>query len=136
MNKLLKFLHFRRNPCRLFSATEHKMQNMSTLETLNFDNIALKRLPLDSEDKNYVRTVSGACFSRVMPTPVENPTVVAYSLDAMSLLDLPESELRRKDFAEYFSGNKILPGSEPAAHCYCGHQFGYFSGQLGDGAAM
>ena len=22
------------------------------------------------------------------------------------------------------------------AHCYCGHQFGSFSGQLGDGAAL
>ncbi|KFM57199.1 Selenoprotein O, partial [Stegodyphus mimosarum] len=51
-------------------------------------------------------------------------------------LDLPKSELEREDFAEYFSGNKLLPGSEPAAHCYCGHQFGYFSGQLGDGAAI
>uniref|UniRef100_A0A3Q0RHN7 Selenoprotein O n=1 Tax=Amphilophus citrinellus TaxID=61819 RepID=A0A3Q0RHN7_AMPCI len=28
-----------------------------------------------------------------------------------------------------------MPGSEPAAHCYCGHQFGQFAGQLGDGAA-
>uniref|UniRef100_A0A8D0N2L3 Selenoprotein O n=1 Tax=Sus scrofa TaxID=9823 RepID=A0A8D0N2L3_PIG len=35
-----------------------------------------------------------------------------------------------------FSGNALLPGSEPAAHCYCGHQFGQFAGQLGDGAAM
>lgn len=40
------------------------------------------------------------------------------------------------EFVEYFSGNRALSGAEPAAHCYCGHQFGYFSGQLGDGAAM
>jgi uncharacterized protein YdiU (UPF0061 family) len=39
-------------------------------------------------------------------------------------------------FEEYFSGNKLLPGSETAAHCYCGHQFGNFAGQLGDGAAI
>jgi len=39
-------------------------------------------------------------------------------------------------FVEYFSGNKLLPGSETAAHCYAGHQFGHFSGQLGDGAAI
>ncbi len=45
-------------------------------------------------------------------------------------------QISRPDFAEYFSGNKVLPGAEPAAHCYCGHQFGYFSGQLGDGATM
>ena len=29
-----------------------------------------------------------------------------------------------------------IEGSRPAAHCYCGHQFGGFAGQLGDGATM
>jgi len=42
----------------------------------------------------------------------------------------------RPDFAAFFSGNAHIPGSEPSAHCYCGHQFGHFSGQLGDGATM
>lgn len=109
---------------------------MATLETLHMDNLALRSLPIDQELKNYVRQVSGACFSRVEPTPVENPSTVAFSISAMSLLDLSEDELQRDDFAEFFSGNKILPGAEPSAHCYCGHQFGYFSGQLGDGATM
>lgn len=80
--------------------------------------------------------VAGACFSLVDPTPVKNPITVAASHSALSLIDLSEKEFQRKDFAEYFSGNKLLPGSETAAHCYCGHQFGHFSGQLGDGAAM
>lgn len=109
---------------------------MATLETLNFDNLALRSLPIDKELENYVRQVSGACFSRVQPTPVNSAKTVAYSSQAMSLLDLTEEELNRADFADYFSGNKILPGAEPSAHCYCGHQFGYFSGQLGDGATM
>ena len=34
---------------------------MTTLETLNFDNRVLKSLPLDREEKNYVRTVQGGC---------------------------------------------------------------------------
>lgn len=110
--------------------------NMATLETLDFDNLVLRRLPIDSETTNYVRTVRGACFSKVSPTPVDNPVTVACSASAMSLLDLPQQELERGDFTEYFCGNKLLPGSETAAHCYCGHQFGYFAGQLGDGAAM
>lgn len=109
---------------------------MSTFETLTFDNLALRTLPIDKEKRNYVRTVSGAVFSRVSPTPLESPEVVVVSEDAMMLLDLPASECDRKDAAEYLSGNKLLPGSETAAHCYCGHQFGYFAGQLGDGAAM
>jgi uncharacterized protein YdiU (UPF0061 family) len=36
-----------------------------------------------------------------------------------------------KDIELYLSGNKLLPGSDPMAHCYCGHQFGSFAGQLG-----
>lgn len=78
----------------------------------------------------------GACFSLVSPTPVNNPLTAVYSKSAFSLIDLPETELQRKDFPEYFSGNKLMPGSKTASHCYCGHQFGHFSGQLGDGAAM
>jgi Protein adenylyltransferase SelO len=34
------------------------------------------------------------------------------------------------------AGNTLLPGSDPAAHCYAGFQFGYYAGQLGDGAAI
>lgn len=62
--------------------------------------------------------------------------MVVYSNQAMSLLDLDEQQLERKEAMEYLSGNKIMPGSETASHCYCGHQFGIFAGQLGDGAAM
>ena len=110
--------------------------DMSTLQTLNFDNLVIGLLPLDQIEANYRRQVPGACFSLVEPAPVENPETVAYSVSAMDLLDLPEDEITKDDFPEYLSGNKLLPGSRPLAHCYCGHQFGYFSGQLGDGAAM
>ncbi|KAK7093051.1 hypothetical protein V1264_008706 [Littorina saxatilis] len=109
---------------------------MATLETLNFDNKALRDLPVDPNPDNRQKQVPGACFSKVKPTPVKNPQVVAVSLPALQLLDLTPAEVERKDFAEYFAGNKLLPGSDPAAHCYCGHQFGSFAGQLGDGATM
>lgn len=111
-------------------------RNLATLETLNFDNLALRSLPIDAYEDNVQRQVKGACFSKVTPTPVKNPTLVAYSASAMALLDLPESEIQRSEFVEYFAGNKILPGSETAAHCYCGHQFGNFAGQLGDGTVV
>lgn len=106
------------------------------LENLRFDNMALRELPVDESHDSSQRQVRGACFSRVSTTPVKNPITVVYSTDAMGLLGLPESELKRPEFTEFFSGNRLLSGSEPAAHCYCGHQFGYFAGQLGDGAAM
>lgn len=109
---------------------------MATLETLHFDNLVLRTLPLDKEKANFTRSVPDACFSRVVPEPVKKPRTVCYSPEVLALLDLPESECKRGDFAKYLSGSVLLPGAEPAAHCYCGFQFGYFSGQLGDGAAM
>ena len=80
--------------------------------------------------------VSGACFSRAQPTPLTNPRLVIASADAFALAGLDCEQLLRDDFAPFMCGNMLLPGGEPAAHCYCGHQFGHFSGQLGDGATM
>ncbi len=34
------------------------------------------------------------------------------------------------------SGNRVLPGMDPYATCYGGHQFGNWAGQLGDGRAI
>ena len=45
-------------------------------------------------------------------------------------------QVLRPEFVEVMCGNRVLPGSEPASHCYCGHQFGHFAGQLGDGCAQ
>lgn len=108
-------------------------RNMSNLK---FDNSALRILPVDPIKENYVREVPSACFSRVSPTPVENPRLVAFSEDALKLLELDLEEVKKPEFAEYMSGNKNPPGSDPSAHCYCGHQFGNFAGQLGDGRAI
>mmetsp|Transcript_36806 Transcript_36806/g.70949 ORF Transcript_36806/g.70949 Transcript_36806/m.70949 type:complete len:629 (-) Transcript_36806:321-2207(-) len=106
------------------------------LEDLKFDNLALRALPLDEVKENYPRTVPNACFSIVDPTPIEDPELVCASDTALAIVGIAPEEMKRKDFAEIFSGGKVLKGARPAAHCYCGHQFGYFSGQLGDGATM
>jgi uncharacterized protein YdiU (UPF0061 family) len=102
---------------------------------LRFDNRNLRSLPVDKETKNYCREVPHAIFSRVDPTPVENPKLVAYSRSALSLLGI--TEVPNEDVVtQYFSGNNLFEGSDPAAHCYSGHQFGSFASQLGDGAAI
>ena len=109
-----------------------------TLETLRFDNRSLRVLPVnaDRSSLNEPQEVSGACFSHAVPTPIANPTLVAASDDVIRTLGIAPTELSRADFAAHFCGNELLRGSEPAAHCYCGHQFGQFAGQLGDGATM
>uniref|UniRef100_A0A5F8GZG3 Selenoprotein O n=1 Tax=Monodelphis domestica TaxID=13616 RepID=A0A5F8GZG3_MONDO len=132
------------------------------LSGLRFDNRALRALPVEEPPPggdSAPRPVPGACFSRVRPSPLRQPRLVAFSAPALALLGLDpppplgagpdqeepeeagETPSRRVSSAEaelelYFSGNALLPGSEPAAHCYCGHQFGSFAGQLGDGAAV
>jgi len=128
---------FRASPCRFMAEyAASRPPTHVTLESLTLDNLALRELPVDESGDTSQRLVRGACFSRVSTTPLKNPKTVVYSMSALGLLDLPEGELKRTEFAEFFSGNRLLSGSEPAAHCYCGHQFGYFAGQLGDGAAM
>ncbi|KAK2500309.1 hypothetical protein MC885_015506 [Smutsia gigantea] len=122
------------------------------LAGLRFDNRALRALPMETPPSgpeggpSAPRLVPGACFSRVRPAPLHQPRLVALSEPALALLglDVPPNDNAAREAREaceaeaalFFSGNALLPGAEPAAHCYCGHQFGQFAGQLGDGAAM
>ncbi|MBB3228324.1 uncharacterized protein YdiU (UPF0061 family) [Luteibacter sp. Sphag1AF] len=82
------------------------------------------------------RQVEGAAWSRVTPTPVADPQVVAVSAEVMSLLGLPARMADDPAFARVFAGNALWPGMEPHAANYGGHQFGHWAGQLGDGRAI
>lgn len=80
-----------------------------TLDSLPFDNRAIRELPVDKEPDNFVRQVANACFSVVAPTPVVKPVLVAASSSALGLLGLDAEEGEREDVAEYFSGEDF-PG--------------------------
>ncbi|MGD9852666.1 MAG: YdiU family protein [Nitrospirales bacterium] len=95
---------------------------MTRLEDLTFDN-SYARLP-------------EVFYERVKPTPFPNPHVVSVNAAAADLLDLDAKELTHPEFAEYFCGAKLLPGSDPIAMLYSGHQFGHYVPQLGDGRAI
>lgn len=103
---------------------------------LRFDNRALRALPLDPSAENRTRQVFGACFSRVSPTKVLRPQLLAVSREVAESLEFSEDFLASPEFAETFAGNRVLPGMEPVAACYGGHQFGNWAGQLGDGRAI
>ncbi|MBF0301656.1 MAG: YdiU family protein [Desulfamplus sp.] len=111
-------------------------QIYNTLSSLTFDNTFICELPGDSESANYRRQVSGACYSKVKPTPVSAPKLIAYSKEAAALLDISEETCKSEEFTQVFSGNKLLSGMSPYAACYGGHQFGNWAGQLGDGRAI
>ena len=88
-----------------------------------------------SFDNSYVR-LPEVFWERVKPTPFPNPYVVSFNPSAAGLLNLDPKEFSRSDFAEYFCGAKLLPGSDPIAMLYSGHQFGHYVPQLGDGRAI
>ena len=106
------------------------------MAALRFDNRFTLDLPADPLTENRRRQVFSACYSRVRPTPVTAPRLVAYSPEAAALLDLSETTCRSEAFTQVFAGNLLLPGMDPHAACYGGHQFGNWAGQLGDGRAI
>ena len=113
-----------------------KLPGGSPLAALNFDNSFVRELPADPDSSNQLRQVRGACYSRVRPTPVTAPELVACSAEVAKLLDLEPAACKSEEFAQVFAGNQLLPGMDPYACCYGGHQFGSWAGQLGDGRAI
>ena len=109
---------------------------MGDLDNLKFDNRFVRQLPEDSRSDRHPRQVTGACYSKVSPVQVSNPTLVAHSREAADLIDLPESACLSPQFTRVFAGNELLAGMDPFAMCYGGHQFGNWAGQLGDGRAI
>lgn len=95
---------------------------MNTLEQLNFTN-SFSSLP-------------EAFYSRVQPSPLRELHLVSVNPDAAKLIDLAPQELQRPEFIDYFGGLDTLPGSDPLAALYAGHQFGGWVPQLGDGRAL
>ena len=111
------------------STTSTTTATTRTLHNLTFDNRVLRSVPVGRDGQ------PGTVFSRLPTTPLANPHIVCLSPPALALLDLsPAQLLSDPTAAAYLSASQSIPGSESASHCYCGHQFGVFAGQLGDGA--
>lgn len=87
--------------------------------------------------KNSFAALPDYFYTKMLPEKVAlNPKVVHINTKAAQLIDLNQELFTHPDFPFYFSGNKILPGAEPLAQVYSGHQFGQWAGQLGDGRAL
>jgi uncharacterized protein YdiU (UPF0061 family) len=75
-------------------------------------------------------------YQAVAPTKVDAPALLLWNEGLAQSLGLSaEMTEDRAQLAEYFSGNNLLPGAQPIALAYAGHQFGHFNPQLGDGRA-
>ena len=102
----------------------------------SFDNAFLRALPGDPETRVFPRQVQGAAWSTVEPTPVVAPRLLAHSREMAAELGFSEADVASVEFAQVFGGNASLPGMQPFASNYGGHQFGHWAGQLGDGRAI
>jgi hypothetical protein len=86
-------------------------------------------------DNSYAR-LPPAFYDVVSPTPLPAPYRVAWNPAAATLLDLDPGEGANPDLPAYLAGARRLPGSEPIAQVYAGHQFGVWVPRLGDGRAF
>ena len=103
---------------------------------IKFDNRFVRDLPADPDPDNNRRQVHGAAYSRVMPKKVSSPRLITYSREVADILGFTQAFCESPAFVKVFSGNLLLPGMDPYAACYGGHQFGNWAGQLGDGRAI
>ncbi|WP_151703335.1 protein adenylyltransferase SelO [Nitrincola alkalilacustris] len=93
-----------------------------TLEQLNFDN-SYARLP-------------ETWYQRTQIQPLKNAHLISFNPQVASLLDLDPCRVNPDQLAYYFGGGGVLPGTEPLAMKYTGHQFGVYNPQLGDGRGL
>lgn len=93
----------------------------------------LDRLPFT----NSFAALPTVFYARVAPTPFETPpTLIHFNTAAAALLDLDPAVRHDPRFVDLFSGKRRLPGMDPVAALYAGHQFGHYVPQLGDGRAI
>ncbi|MEO8157525.1 MAG: protein adenylyltransferase SelO [Betaproteobacteria bacterium] len=106
------------------------------MQALSFDNTFVRELPGDPATGPGRRQVHGALYSRVAPTPVPAPRLIAWSREVAALLGIDAADIASPAFVQVFGGNALLDGMQPYAANYGGHQFGNWAGQLGDGRAI
>ncbi len=100
-----------------------------------FENVLVSALPGEPLAGPERRQVYGL-YSRVLPTPVPAPRLIASSPEVVALLGFDPAWVATSEFAAVFAGNQLLPGMDPYSANYGGHQFGNWAGQLGDGRAI
>lgn len=105
------------------------------LDEVTFENPFVDELRGEAAGPSGSRQVPGYCYSRVRPTPVPEPRLLAWSDELGELLGLARPA-ERSAALNILAGNILTPSMKPFAARYGGHQFGNWAGQLGDGRAI
>ena len=86
-------------------------------------------------DNSYAR-LDDRFYTKMAPTPVKAPTLIALNQSLAAQLGLDAATLGEPDGVAALAGNFTPDGAEPLAQVYAGHQFGGWSPRLGDGRAI
>ena len=105
------------------------------LDEVTFENPFVDELRGEASGTPGSQPVPGYCYSRVRPTPVPAPRLLAWSDDLAAQLGLARPA-ERSAALNILAGNILTPSMKPFAARYGGHQFGNWAGQLGDGRAI
>ncbi|HEX8657828.1 MAG TPA: YdiU family protein [Hymenobacter sp.] len=105
------------------------------LHQLEFNNTFVDELRGEVAPDKRPRQVPGYTYSRVEPTPVRDPHLLAWSDELGDYLGIARPE-ERGPTVDALAGNLVTGTMKPFAARYAGHQFGNWAGQLGDGRAI
>ncbi|PLY47700.1 YdiU family protein [Lelliottia sp. F153] len=75
-------------------------------------------------------------YTALNPTPLTNARIIWHNDSLASELGIPPSLFQPATGAGVWGGEALLPGMQPLAQVYSGHQFGVWAGQLGDGRGI
>ncbi|CAM8029055.1 protein adenylyltransferase SelO [Lelliottia nimipressuralis] len=75
-------------------------------------------------------------YTALNPTPLTNARLIWHNDSLASELGIPPSLFQPATGAGVWGGEALLPGMQPLAQVYSGHQFGVWAGQLGDGRGI
>ena len=85
-------------------------------------------------DNAYYQQLPGF-YTALNPTPLKDARLLYHSEPLARELGLDESWFTQ-DKTPIWAGETLLPGMQPLAQVYSGHQFGVWAGQLGDGRGI
>ena len=85
-------------------------------------------------DNAYYRQLPGF-YTALTPTPLTGARLLYHSAPLAQQLGLDDSWFNAEN-TPVWSGERLLPGMQPLAQVYSGHQFGVWAGQLGDGRGI
>ena len=106
---------------------------MEPLYKKPISNEFVESFPGDISMNKQTRQTPAVLYCRVLPTPVHQPRLLAWSDELAEELQVSSPV---KEDIDILGGNAISSTMKPYASCYAGHQFGNWAGQLGDGRAI